>query len=318
MKYYIGIDLGGTNIKAGIVDENGKLLSSKSVKTNCPRPAEAIMDDMATLCVDVAKDFGLTLDEIEKIGIGTPGTVNNIKGELIYSNNLDAENVMMKDYLEEKLSRKVYVDNDANAAGVAEYIFGAGKDVDSMIAITLGTGVGSGIIIDGKILQGSMFSGGEIGHMVISVGGRQCTCGRKGCFEAYSSATGLIATTKEKMLENRESAMWDEVSDISEVNGRLAYNYSRKGDETAIAVVKEYEEYLASGLASVINIFQPDIICLGGGVANEKENMLVPVRAIVEKETYDKDNHTKIVSAKLGYEAGIVGAAFLWKIIDNQ
>ncbi|MFI3167397.1 MAG: ROK family protein [Bacillota bacterium] len=316
MKYYIGIDLGGTNIKAGIVSENGEVLLSKSIKTNCPRSSESIMDDMAQLCSDVACEFGITLDKIEKIGIGTPGTVNNVKGELIYSNNLDAHNVMMKDYLEKKLQRKVFVDNDANAAAVAEYIFGAGRDVKDMIAITLGTGVGSGIIVDGKILQGSMFSGGEIGHMVISVGGRDCTCGRKGCFEAYSSATGLIATTKEKMLANKQSAMWNEVSSIDQVNGRLAYDYSRKGDETAMQVVQEYQEYLASGLASVINIFQPDVICLGGGVANEKENLLIPVREIVERETYDKDNHTKIVSAELGYQAGIVGAAFLWKIIS--
>lgn len=316
MKYYIGIDLGGTNIKAGIVSEEGKVLISKSIKTNCPRPVNSIMDDIANLCKELVADFGISFEEIEKIGIGTPGTVNNIKGELIFSNNLNAENVMMKDYLEEKLAREVFVDNDANAAGVAEYIFGAGKNVKSMIAITLGTGVGSGIIVEGKILQGSMFSGGEIGHMVISVGGRLCTCGRKGCFEAYSSATGLIQTTKEKMLANKNSAMWSEVSSIDEVNGRLAYNYSRKGDKTAIEVVKEYEEYLASGLASIINIFQPDVICLGGGVANEKDNMLIPVRKIVERETYDKDNYTKIVSAELGYEAGIVGAAFLWKVIS--
>lgn len=314
MNYYIGIDLGGTNIKAGIVDENGKIVHSAKKKTNIPRKAEEIMDDMASLCFDCAKEAGIDFSCIKSIGIGTPGTVDTARGVVIYSANLYFENICMKEYLQNIFKTEVYLANDADAAAVSEYIFGAGKGTESMIAITLGTGVGSGVIIDGKIISGERYCGGEIGHTVIKMGGRACNCGRLGCFEAYASASGLIKTTVEFLKENKDTSMWSEVTSLDDVSGRLAYDHAKKGDKTAIAVVNQYQEELGCGLANIINVFQPDVICLSGGVANEREYLLAPLKKIVESQTYDKENHTQIKIASGGYDSGIVGAAFLWKM----
>lgn len=314
MKYCIGIDLGGTNIKAGVVSECGKVIYSQSVKTNMPRTAEEIMDDMADLCFAVAKACEIDFQDVCHIGVGTPGGVNSKDGIVLFSPNLAMKDVAMKEYLEAKLSKTISIANDANAAAVGEYLFGCGKDKSSMIMITLGTGIGGGIIQESKLLEGEQFCGGELGHMVISFDGRSCACGRKGCFERYASATGLAQTTKEYMLKNPDSKMWQDVENITEIDAKLAYKYKAIGDETATAVVEEYQAHLACGLANIINIFQPTIICLGGGVANEKETLLTPLKKLVEKESYDKNNYTQITTATLGYEAGIIGAAFLDKM----
>ena len=181
------------------------------------------------------------------------------------------------------------------------------------VCITLGTGVGGGIIIDGKIYSGFNFSGAEIGHTVVEVDGPQCTCGRKGCFEVFSSATGLIRMTKEAMEENKDSVMWKMVEDDNKVSGRTAFNAMRKGDQTAKNVVDKYIKYLAAGITNTINIFQPNVLCIGGGICNEGDPLLLPLKALVAKEVYTRNSskNTEIVIAKLGNDAGIIGAAFL-------
>ena len=199
MKYYIGIDLGGTNIVAGVVNENYEIISKASTKTNLPRPEKEIADDMAKMAVKATADAGLTMDDIEWIGIGTPGIANSETGIIEYSNNLGFNNTPMVKYISEATGKQAFVENDANAAAYGEYVAGAAKGAKNAVCITLGTGVGGGIIVDGKIYAGSNFGGAEIGHTVIEVDGPQCTCGRKGCFEVFSSATGLIRMTKEAM-----------------------------------------------------------------------------------------------------------------------
>ena len=309
MKYYIGIDLGGTNIVAGVVDENYQILTKASVKTNLPRPEQEIAADMAAVARQAAEEAGLSLDQIEWVGVGTPGIANSATGIIEYSNNLGFCNTPMVQYLEEALGRPAFIENDANAAAYGEYVAGAAKGAKHAVCITLGTGVGGGIIIDGKIYCGSNFGGAEIGHTVIDVNGPMCSCGRKGCFEVFSSATGLIRMTKEALAAHPESAMKDE----ERITGRTAFHYMRAGDETAKQVVDDYIRYLAAGVTNTINIFQPDILCIGGGVCNEGDPLLLPMKEIVKKEVYTRNSpkNTEIVIAKLGNDAGIIGAAFL-------
>lgn len=309
MKYYIGIDLGGTNIKAGVVNENFEIIAKASTKTLCPRPAKDICDDMAKVSIEACKLAGISVDDIEWIGVGTPGIADNINGTIPYSNNLDFHDVPVRKYIQAHINKPVYVANDANAAAYGEFVAGAAKGAKNAVCITLGTGVGAGIVIDGKIYSGSNFGGAEVGHTVISVDGPQCTCGRKGCFEVYSSATGLVRMTKEALAAHPESAMKDE----ERISARTAFNYMRAGDATAKQVVDDYIKYLAAGITNTINIFQPDILCIGGGVCNEGDPLLVPMKEIVKKEVYTRDSakNTEIVIAELGNDAGIIGAAFL-------
>ena len=218
--------------------------------------------------------------------------------------------------MEERLGKKVIIENDANAAALGEYLAGSAKGAKNAVAITLGTGVGGGIIINGKIYSGSNFAGAELGHMVIVKDGKECGCGRNGCWEAYASATGLINLTKQKILSEKleYSYMYKLCKgDLNKVEGRTAFDAMADGDPTAKAVVEEYLGYLATGLVNIINIFQPDILCIGGGISNQGENLLAPLRKIIESERYTKhnDKQTVVCTCSLGNDAGIIGAAYL-------
>ena len=312
--YRVGIDLGGTNIAVGIVDQNKKIIGSAKIKTNAPRPAEEIADDMAKAVGLALIETGLKLDDIECVGVGTPGSVISETGVVVYANNLGFLNVPLGEMLEKRLGKKVKVENDANAAAYGEYIAGAGKGAKNFVAITLGTGVGGGVIIDGKIYSGSNFAGGELGHTVIQMNGQTCTCGRNGCFEAYASATALIRQTKQAMLRFPDSDMWKICeNDINNASGRTAFDAMRRGDSAGTKVVGEYTRFVAVGIANIINIFQPDVLCVGGGISNEGETLMKPIRDFVKGENYARNmkKGTIIKTASLGNDAGIIGAAFL-------
>ena len=246
--------------------------------------------------------------------MGSPGSVNPEKGEICYSANLGFANTKLGKMLEDRLGKRVFLENDANAAAYGEMIAGAGKGTKDFIAITLGTGVGGGVIMDGKMLTGSNFAGGELGHIVIVKDGAHCSCGRDGCWEAYASATGLIRETREAMQKDKQSKMWEIAGgSLDNVNGRTAFQGKKAGDETAKRVVKEYCDYVACGLTNIINIFQPDMVCIGGGISKEGEILAAPVREYVERERFSKnvDKQTIIKTAQLGNNAGIIGAAFI-------
>lgn len=313
--YRIGVDLGGTNIAVGVVDENLKLVGRSKVKTNAPRPAEDIFADMAKACFAAVEDAGISMDDVASVGIGSPGTINKETGMIEFSNNLEFFNVPARALLQEKLGNKpVYLDNDANCAALGEAFAGAGHGVSNFIAITLGTGVGSGIVIDGKLVTGINYAAGEMGHTVICVDGEKCNCGRRGCWESYSSATALISQTKDAMKHAPDSLMWEIAEgSVFNVNGRTAFDAMRKGDAAARKVVENYIYYLAMGITNVVNIFQPDIICIGGGIGHEGETLLAPLRKQVARERYSirAQKQTQIVSAELGNDAGIYGAALL-------
>ena len=311
--YRIGVDLGGTNIAVGVVDESMKIIGRGKVKTRCPRPAAGIFDDIA-LAVDMAiKDAGISKDDVVSVGVGTPGSVNKSNGYIEFANNLDFNQVPAKEMLEERIGKPVYLDNDANCAALGEAVAGVGNGVQNFVAITLGTGVGSGIIINGKIVVGVNYCAGEMGHMVIAVDGIPCNCGRKGCWEQYSSATALISQTKEAMMNNPDSLMWQLAGGIDNVSGRTAFDAMRQGDEAAAAVVDRYIYYLSVGIGNVINALQPEIICIGGGVSHEGDYLLKPLIKYVEEQRYSiySTKQTQIVAAQLGNDAGIFGAALL-------
>lgn len=316
--YYIGIDLGGTNIAAGIIDSEYKLIVKGSVPTGADRDGKAIIKDMADLCAKLVGEAGLTFDDIEYAGIAAPGSIDPENGVVTYANNLPFNNFAIADILKSFIPlKKVYLENDANAAALGEAVAGAARGVKHAVMITLGTGVGGGIIIDGKIYSGFNYKGGELGHIVIEHDGRPCSCGRKGCWEAYSSATGLIKMTKEKIDECSEKGLPTLMANMAaidgKVSGKTAFACMKEGDIYAKDVVDMYISYLACGLSNIINIFQPEILVIGGGICNEKEYLTNPLNELIAKETYggNAENATALRIAELGNDAGIIGAAVL-------
>lgn len=317
--YSIGIDLGGTNIVSAVVNEKYEIVASSKTPTNSPRSADEIFDDIAKVSIEAVEKAGLTMDDIESVGMGTPGTVNG-EGIIEFANNLSFTNVPAKQMIIERLGvEKVYIENDANCAALGEAYAGVGNGAKDFVAVTLGTGVGSGIIVDGKIVNGVNFAGGECGHMVIMVDGEQCTCGRKGCWEAYASATALIRQTKKAMEENPDSVMHQIAAEEGKVSGKTAFEAMRKGDIAGIKVVDNYIKYIACGLINIVNALQPEIICIGGGICNEGETLMKPLRRFVQSERYSiySKIQTKIVKAQLGNDAGVIGAAILGKVKED-
>lgn len=316
--YRIGIDLGGTNIAAGIVNESFEIICKTSVLTGADRSPEAITDDMAALCHEVCRMAGLSVADIASVGIAAPGIANHDDGVIEYSCNLPFRKFPVCEYLKQRFPVPcVFVENDANAAAWGEAIAGAAKGTHTSVMITLGTGVGGGIIIDDKVYSGFNYAGAELGHIVIVVGGASCGCGRKGCWEAYSSATALIRMTKEKMEEcaasGRETCMTAMAADKGKVSGRTAFDAMRAGDAAGKEVVDLYLAYLAQGLINIINIFQPEVLSIGGGISNEGDDLLQDLVPMIRKEVYGQGivPNTRICIAELKNDAGIIGGAVL-------
>ena len=294
---YLGVDLGGTNIKAALVNSEGEILCEANTPTNLPRPAEAVCDDIAALCLQLAEG-----KDVAGVGVGCPGTVDG--GTVLYSNNLDWHDFAMEEYLAQKTGLPVAVGNDANVAALGEALAGCAKGAQSTVVVTLGTGVGAGVVLDG--------------HMVIlyTADAPRGTCGRLGCLVALACATALIRMTKEARLAHPESALNVLAAKPEDVNGRTAFDAAAQGDAAAQQVVDTYIHYLAVGIANLINIFFPEVIGLSGGVANQGENLLKPLRAAVEPMVFGHDfaqKHTRITACTLGYRAGVIGAALLAK-----
>lgn len=312
--YRIGVDLGGTNIAVGLVNDDMNIVVKKSVPTGAERPAEEIVADIAKLCVAVCEEAGIAVTDVKGVGIATPGIANHDDGVVEYANNLPFRAFPIARLLREKTGiENVKIENDANAAAWGEAVAGAAKGTKNSIMITLGTGVGGGIIIDNKVYSGFNYAGGELGHIVIQVDGAPCSCGRKGCWEAYSSATALIRMTKEKIEECRKTGRPTIMSDQPKVSGRTACDAMRAGDAAAKEVYDCYIRYLASGLATIINIFQPEVISLGGGISNEGQSLIDALLPIIRSEQYGGGvvPLTELRIAKLGNDAGIIGAAML-------
>lgn len=309
MKYYIGIDIGGTSIKSGVLDESGKILLTKKCPTKSG--ADSVISDIIGLVKGLLAESG---KKVEGVGIGCPGLINSENGEVVYSNNLYWKNVPLKKSIEEALNLPVFITNDANAAALGEYFCGAGKKYKSMVLITLGTGVGAGIVVNGKLFEGNLGAGVELGHEVIRVGGEKCTCGRRGCFEAYASATALIRFAKAAMKKDEKSLLWSLCGgDENKIDGLIIFDALKKGDKTAAKVVKKYVYYLSEGLVNVINAFHPEAVVLGGGICGAGDAFLKPLKRRVNKYIYGGTEFApvELVVAALGNDAGLCGAAKL-------
>ena len=314
--YRIGIDLGGTNIAVGLVDENYKIVVKKTTPTLAKRESEAIVADMARLCREVCTEKNVDIKDIVNIGVAAPGIANHRNGCVEYSCNLPFRRFPLVKALADELGveeSRVKIANDANAAAWGEAVAGAAKGTSNSIMVTLGTGVGGGIIIDNKIFSGFNAAAGEIGHIIIEQDGALCGCGRRGCWEAYSSATALVRMTKEAVEECERTGRYTSMSKAERISGRTACDAMRAGDEVATEVYNRYVKYLANGITNMVNIFQPEVISLGGGVSNEGQSLIDAILPIVRAEQYGGDvvELTQLRIAELGNDAGIIGAAAL-------
>ena len=314
---YVGVDIGGTNLKAGLADENGQLLAVQKMKVASITDQQSLAWTIVAMTQELAKSAGVPLDEIAYVGVGVPGTVEIRSGSIGYTCNLPLRDVPLRKLFHHYLPIPLYIENDANCAALAEYYVGAGRDSKRFVTITLGTGVGAGIIHNGKIYHGANGMAGEVGHTVIQRNGLPCPCGRHGCWEQYASASALKRMTAEAVAAHPDSILARVVAENDgHVSGQSAFIAARQGDPVGQRICDEYVGYLACGIVNVVNVFQPDALAIGGGVSNEAdEQLLLPVQRCVERESIPcaKNRRTRIVKAELGNQAGIIGAALLGK-----
>ncbi|MGE4484604.1 MAG: ROK family protein [Oscillospiraceae bacterium] len=314
MSHYMGIDLGGTNIAAGVIDENGCVLSKQCLYTKPERGQAAVISDMAKAAEAAVKAAGIPLTDIPYIGIGIPGTVRSDTREVIFAPNISWRGVQLEKEFRKHLDIPVFAANDADCAALGEAYFGCAAKYNSALLITIGTGIGGGFIINKSIFFGCTGCGTEPGHMTVDYGGEQCACGKRGCFETVASATALKRETRRAMEKSRSSLMWEVCGgNLKNISGRTAFDAARRGDPLALVIINAYTDHLAAGVASIVNIFWPEIVIIGGGISAEGDFLLDPLREKMKKFSYAGDilPMPKIMPASLGNDAGIIGAALL-------
>ena len=311
--YYIGVDVGGTNLVAGVVDEQGAIRNKTGKPVDRSLGAEALSEEIAQLALRACEEGGVSPEQIQAVGVGIPGLVDNETGMVVQTANMPFRDTPFREIFHRFWQVPVYLGNDANCAAIGEYWAGAAKGCSPAVVITLGTGIGGGMVVDGKLFTGYANSGMEVGHMIVYPGGQRCGCGNQGCWEQYGSATGLIRMTREEMERCPDSALWQICQgDLTKVQGRTPFQGAEQGDEASLRVLERYREALALGLVNLVNILQPEIICLGGGVSNAREELLLkPLEELMRQGSYDKNSPTRLVRAALGNDAGVVGAALL-------
>ena len=313
----IGIDVGGTNLVAGVVDDQNRIVARAKRKTGESSTAEELCDSLVLLAREAAENAGLAGNEVEYVGLGFPGSVDRKTGVVCYTPNAPFLNTPIREWFHRSWDVPVYVGNDANCASLGECYAGAARGKQSAVIVTLGTGVGIGAVVEGQSFLGLNGNGMEGGHIVIVVDGEPCNCGRRGCWERYASATALKRLTREEMERSPDSAMWRLCEgSTGNVGGRTAFQAARAGDAAGRRVVDLYLKYLAAGLTNLVNIFQPEVLCLGGGVSNEGDDLfLEPLRELVARERYNTHQkdvpQTQLLKCQLGNDAGIIGAALL-------
>ena len=310
---YVGVDVGGMSIKIGLVTKEGKILKSKAFPTEQEKGFKSMFARTADMIKDLLADNGFSLIDLGGIGIGIPGTVDSKLGLIVSAVNIGCKNQDLIKEMSQYFNVPIAVGNDANVAALGEQRFGAGKGHENVVMVTLGTGIGGGIIIDGKLYEGNGGAGGEVGHQIIEIDGEQCNCGRRGCWERYASATGLINQTKYAMAENSNSLMHKIAKENGGVDGRTAFLAKDAGDEAGKAVVDKYLHYLAEGLLNLGYILHPEIFIIGGGISHEGKNVMEPLRQKLNDD-FDRSGmlpYIEVVQASLGNNAGIIGAAAL-------
>jgi len=312
---YIGIDLGGTNIAVGIVDEAGTIKFEKSCETKKEREPHMVIADMISLVLNILDESNIQLKEIKAIGIGIPGLAD-AQGNVIFCVNLGWRNVPLRAMLEKALDKPVYIDNDATVAALAEYESGSMKNCTSGLMLTLGTGIGGGIILNGEVYSGFNGVGSELGHIVVGENFYNCNCGRNGCLETFASSTAIIKHTK-KLIEdmNEDTIILDKAKgNVNNIDAKIIFDCAREGDKIATLAVNRLVKYLGIGIINIINFIDPEIIALGGGVAGAGQYLLdMVIKEVDDNKYYEELPISKIVLAKLGNKAGIIGAAMIAK-----
>lgn len=312
--YRIGVDIGGTSFKYGIVDEEGKILFKSSYLVNHQVSQEEQIIELGHSILALMKKENIALDDILGIGIGCPGSINPNTGYCDYSNNLRWNNLPVRDLLFTVIPKPIRISNDANAATLGEARYGIGKGYHNIVMLTLGTGVGGGLILNDQLYEGNEGKGAELGHTILHLNGRKCTCGRKGCIEAYASVRALVDDTKKAMKEDKTSSLWKACEgNVTKLNARIIYECAKENDGLANQMLNQYYEYLKETVLNYINIFRPELLILGGGISAQKEHILSHLIPLIEKEHYGFGNgpKVKIECASLGNDAGIIGAACL-------
>lgn len=310
---YIGVDIGGMTIKGGVVDDNGNILYRKHITTLPTKKDTEIVSDIAGLILDLIYENGLEKKDVCGVGIGCPGSVYDDKGVVRYCCNINFRNTPMVKLLREKIGiSNIKISNDANCAALGETVFGVGKGAKNSVAVTLGTGVGTGIIVDGKLLTGNRSAGAEGGHIQINMGGAVCGCEKRGHYEAYASATALMDQTLKACEKYPDSALAKAVKKDG-ISGKIVFDVAKSGDKVAIAVVKRYIKYVGTGLVVFANIFFPEVIIIGGGISYQGDYIIKPLQRYVSRNVYGAKYNPKIrvVAATLKNDAGIIGAAAL-------
>lgn len=311
----IGIDIGGTNLVAGLVNDKFELVDKVSAPANSSRPDTEIVKDIIVLCQQVMEKNNISAEDVESVGIGVPGCYDQNTGVILHCENINFHNTPIAKMIQEKINVPVFLGNDADCAALGEAYAGATKDADNSVMITIGTGIGGGIIINKKIYNGFNGSGGEVGHMVIDVNGERCNCGRKGCWERYGSATALVRQTKKAIEENPDSILASLADGNPEnAGGKTSFDAMRSGCPVGKVVVEKFVEYFSAGIINIINIFQPEMIVIGGGVSKEGQPLIDMIMKHVSAEQYGKGTDlpkTKLCTAILGNDAGVIGAALL-------
>ncbi len=311
---FIGIDVGGTDVKIGLLDENANILAQGKTPTGVGESYQDIIKNMADYATKLVAQIGSTMDDVAAVGVGVPGVVDNVSGVVMRCVNMQWWDVPLRQELQKYIPRPVVIDNDANLAGYAESVCGVSAGTHSSVFITLGTGVGGGLVINDKPFSGYHGAGGEIGHVIMQIDGEPCTCGRKGCVERYCSATALIRLAKEAAIEHHESALWS-VSDnnLEKLNGKNIFACAMKGDETAVAVFKQYVHYLCLALSSIICLLDPQVIVIGGGLSKDGPFLLDEINKQIKGQLAFPVPYADIKIATLGANAGFIGAALLAK-----
>ena len=310
----IGVDLGGTNIAGGLVDDSCRIIAAKSVPTGKDRPASEIIKDIADLVISIVETANISFEAVASIGVGSPGILDRTSGRVIYSNNIRWDDVNLRYGISQYIKKSVFIDNDANCAALGEFAAGAAKGFSSAVIVTFGTGVGGGIILDKKLYHGFNSAANHIGHMVIVSGGDECTCGRRGCWEAYASVTALIrmAVKAAKTFPKSELAIL--MNQSGNLDGERIFMAAKGGDQAAIDVLNRYNYYIADGITNIANILQPEVIVLGGGLSNEGDYLLNPITERVRKDVFCKQVPLPLIKiSNLRNDAGIIGAALLEK-----
>ena len=308
-RYYVGIDLGGTFIKGGICTRCGELLISDKVPTEGRLGGERVAENVASLTRGLISRLGISPEDVVGVGMGVPGLIDSTSGTVVFWGKMRWENLPIGDMVSRLTGYPTRVINDANAAALGETLFGSGKKYKNTVLLTLGTGVGGGVVIDGKLFEGNRSAGAELGHICVVKDGERCNCGRRGCLEAYASATALIRETTRAMQEDKTSKMW-EIGSLDAVTGQTAFDYAAT-DASAKRVVDNYVEMLGTGIVNYANVFRPEAIIIGGGVSAQGDALLLPLRAMLERDIYagERGPSVELMIATLGNTAGTLGAA---------